>query len=567
MFRRVAAFVPLLLAGHGCVPPPPPLTPAAPPAFGDADLARRAGSIEAEIAALGGRVARRRPPFFLRHQEAVAAEIRIEPGECALIVGLATSRLADVDLSLIDVAGRRVAVDQERNARPVVVHCPSGTDGETVVAVLTSYEGTGEAYLGDHRFPASTPIAAGDLPFGEPAAAAPPPAVPGEPIEESIERADRWMTGRGYRRDGEPQPISIRVGGRASRTHRVAAGRCLGVALVGVRSPADLDLVLREGTRRLVQDRAGTREASVTWCADRDMDVRIEFEAAAAEGAVSGDPVEALWTLYEAMPSEVVFETPAELPPEPSAADGRSGDTDPTTVEAALRAAGYELDGGVREGTLTLGARESHPLSLVRGACYEVLGFPQPGGIRDLDLVLAGPNGATILEDRDPNNRPRISHCPDRSGAYALQAHAYDGAGGYALRVYRLDAPIRDVPGLSGRLASQYAQTAAQFGIRGFRTIGMPETGPAAPGNRALRTLRLQRGSCYLVAAVASAEDMDLDLEIHDYRGRIVAVDVRWTPDAHAYVCPDRTAPYNATVTLDRGSGQYLLAVFESKVE
>jgi hypothetical protein len=567
LLRSVAVFASLLLAGNGCVPQPAPDPPLPSPSFGDADLVRRVALIESEIVARGGRVAVRHGPLFLRHQEAAAVEIRIDPGECALIVGLAAPRLVDLDLYLVAPDGRRVAADSERHAHPVVVHCPDGASGGAVVAVPLSHDGTGEVYLGDHRFPASAPIDPADLPFEDPPPAAAAPAAPDEPIEDAIERWDRWMAGRGYRREGEVEALSLRVGGRANRTHRVDAGRCLGIALFGTRTPANLDLVLRDGTQVLAQDRSRNKEAAAVWCAARETDVRIDLEATAAEGAGRGDPVEARWMAYEALPSEVVYETPSELPPEPSPGVDRPAPDDREALEAALRAAGYEPDGAVRDGTLGLGARTSHPLSLTRGVCYEIVGFPRSDGIRDLDMVLLGPTGAPILEDRDQNNRPRIAHCPDRSDTYTLQLHAYDGAGDYELQVYRLAAPISDVPGLTGRLASRYAQTAAECSGRGFRTLGTPELGPVAPGNRASRTLRLQRGSCYLVAAIASAEEMDLDLEIHDYGGRLVAVDVRWTPDAQAFVCPDRTAPYGAAVTLDRGSGQYLLAVFENKAE
>jgi hypothetical protein len=37
--------------------------------------------------------------------------------------------------------------------------------------------------------------------------------------------------------------------------------------------------------------------------------------------------------------------------------------------------------------------------------------------------------------------------------------------------------------------------------------------------------------------------------------------------DARVFVCPDRTAEYYATVTVANGTGQYMLAVFESKTE
>jgi len=60
---------------------------------------------------------------------------------------------------------------------------------------------------------------------------------------------------------------------------------------------------------------------------------------------------------------------------------------------------------------------------------------------------------------------------------------------------------------------------------------------------------------------------MDVDVEVRDYMMRSISVDVGGEADARVFVCPDRSAEYYATVTVANGSGQYMLAVFESKSE
>jgi hypothetical protein len=541
-----------------CAPaPPPPSVPR--PAFGEPGLAGRIDAVESQIAEAGGEVAGRWGPLFLTQAAVHPQHLALAGGRCWLLLGLAGARIADLDLAVYGISGRKVGEDAERDAHPVVVLCPQ--QDEFAVAVLAAYEGAGEAFLGLYRFPADRAPERGALEFAE--APPPPPEEGEETLDDAVLRMDRLLGAEGFRRAGDTEEIEFEDIGEVARPHRVPAGRCLGVGLVGIDAGSDLDLRLNLGSRKVAEDRAATRDAHVAWCSPTEVDVRVY--ASSANG-----PARATLLFYEASPDERVFVTPTTLPDEPRA-EG-AGDR-PTLEQAAadldreLRAGGYVREGSPFEGTLAGSEHADFPLTLARGVCYEVAGFARPNGIRDLDLMLDDASGNRVAEDREEDNEPRVAFCPETSGTYTLDVHAYDGAGGYAAYVYRLAPQVRDIPGVGGRLASAYSRLAASLHGAAFHAMGTPNQMPAEPGRKDSHTLPLHYGSCYVVAAFASRDDMDIDLEVRDYLLRSVSVDVAGDADARVYVCPDRTADFYATVTVANGRGLYLLAVFESKAE
>jgi len=546
--------LPLLAA---CPPPAPP--PEAPRAvFGDTGLQARVDGVEVQLTALGGRNDGRWGPFFLSRGQSAQVPLTLPGGSCWLVLGLAGARVGDLDLYFYDLSGRRIDGDEERDAHPVVVTC---LDEEAkVVATPLVYDGAGEVFIGLYRFPAGEAPERGAIDFEE-VQPLPPPGA--ETSTEAIARMERTMLAEGFHPTSDREELALEERGTIVRSRRVAQGRCLGVALVGGADAADLDLALNLGSRRVAEDRETNRDAHVGWCAESDVDVRIS--ASTAQGAATGTLV-----YYDAAPGDRVFVTPAQLPEEPTAegfAGGPTFEQAVLTLDRRMRAGGYEPLGSPFEGTLGVGEIAAEPLQLSRGSCYEIDGLARPDGIRDLDLMLNDLTGNRVAEDRSESNDPRISFCPEVSGSYALQIQAYDGGGGYAVHSYRLGAAAREIPGVAGRLASAYGRMAAELFVKGFHGVGAPDRRPAESDRQNSHPLTLQFGSCYAIVALASADDMDIDVEVRDYLLRSISVDVGGETDARVFVCPDRTAEYFATVTVARGSGQYMLAVFESKPE
>lgn len=562
LVKRVATLLPLgLLAALPACPPAPAVpagTVAREPA--DAGLIERLRTADGLLANAGGTFEWRSEPVFLAAGQSWAHVVALPAGSCWYFLGLAGNRIGDLDLTLFDLAGRRLEVDDQRDSHPVVVRCVEGPAEEVVVVAPLAYEGMGEAVVTLYRFPPDATPRRGEIDYED---AAPPPGPTSETPEEALERMDRGMLREGFRPVGERERLELSGRGELLRSRRIPAGTCLGVALVGDDDATDLDLRLQLGSRKVAEDRDRARDAHVTYCSETDVDVRIH--AISARGPAGGTLV-----YYEARPEDRVFVTPTELPDEPRVAETgseRSFEQAALDLDRALRAGGFTREGAPLEGTLAIGEQAVQRLQLSRGNCYEIAALPRPGGIRDLDLLLDDGAGNRVAEDRLETNEPRISFCPDRTGAYQLVVHAYDGGGGYAAWVYRMGAAPRDLPGISGRLATAYARLAAQLHGKGFRPVGTPNQQPAEPGRQDSHAVRMQRGSCYVVAALASDEAMDIDLEVRDYLLRGVSVDVAGDPDGRVYVCPDRTAEFHATVTVARGRGQYMLVLFENKAE
>ena len=555
---------PLLLLGLlpwlAACPPPPVPPPAAVSAPADAGLADRLRTADGLLASAGGVFEWQTAPVFLTAGQAWARVVTLPPGSCWYFLALAGNRVGDLDLTLFDLSGRRLDVDDQRDSHPVIVHCVGGEAAEEVVVSPLAYEGTGEVVVALYRFPPEGAPARGELDFAD---AAPPADPSTETPEEALERMDRLMRAEGFRPLGESERLELSGQGETARPRRVPAGECLGVALVGDATAVDLDLRLQLGSRKVAEDRERARDAHVAYCTENEVDLRIY--ALSAQGPATGTLV-----FYAARPEERVFVTPSVLPDEP-----RAGTTEGERpfeqivleLDRTLRAGGFTREGAPMEGTLAIGEQAAQRLQLSRGNCYEIAALPRPGGIRDLDLLLDDGAGNRVAEDRLETNAPRISFCPDRTATYQLNVHAYDGGGGYVAWVYRLGAAARDLPGVSGRLATAYARLSAQLFGKGFHPVGTPNQHPADAGRQDSHALPLHYGSCYVVAVLGSDETMDIDVEVRDYLLRAVSVDVGREPDARVFVCPDRTAEFHATVTVARGRGQYMLVLFENKVE
>ncbi|MBI5490188.1 MAG: hypothetical protein HY905_22830 [Deltaproteobacteria bacterium] len=543
--------------GLGC--PPPPAAPEPQRAFGDASLAQRIGSIESQILAGGGEIAARFGPTFLMSGRQSAQPLELAGGQCWLLVGLAGTRIADLDLALFAVDGRRLDVDEERDAHPVLARCLD--EDVRAVAVTLAYEGDGETFLGVYRFPEGSDVRRGDLRFDE--APAPGPESNGESREDTLLRATRQMQALGFHPLDESEDVELAANGEVDRTRHLQAGRCLGVALVGDETAEDLDLVFRIGSRAVAEDSAESRDAHAEYCSDDDVDVRVV--ARSARAAAGGTLI-----YFEAAPEERVFVTPSELPDEPRP-DLPGGEQAFEQLlqdqDRRMRDGGYEPVGEPFEGSIGSGEPAVDQLQLVRGSCYEIVGLARPGGIADLDLMLDDAVGNRVAEDRLETNDPRLSFCPEVTGSYLLSVDAYDGAGDFVVNIYRLGGATREIPGIGGRMAAAYGLMAAELWLKGFHPVGTPDRRPAEAGRQTSHPLDLHFGSCYAITAVASDDNMDVDLEVRDYLLRSVAVDVGGEPDARVFVCPDRTAPYYATVTVSGAAGQYMLTVFESKEE
>ena len=127
----------------------------------------------------------------------------------------------------------------------------------------------------------------------------------------------------------------------------------------------------------------------------------------------------------------------------------------PDALEAGLRgqqlrlAPGMTAEGPLLKQTLQQGQHTSMQIPMQQGKCYLILGFSQPGGVKDLDLYLLAPPFYNILtaQDATSQNAPVLgadASAPPRPMCpiwpvplqYKLEVFAKDGSGGVAVQVF-----------------------------------------------------------------------------------------------------------------------------------
>src|SRR5690606_12152298 len=105
-------------------------------------------------------------------------------------------------------------------------------------------------------------------------------------------------------------------------------------------------------------------------------------------------------------------------------------------VDADMRARGYESYGPPSRGELAQGASRNFDIRLEGGRCYAILAVGDEN-VRDLDLVLIGPDGREVDRDIAQDSRPTVRVCPEADGLYTIQMRMADGYGSYIYAPYR----------------------------------------------------------------------------------------------------------------------------------
>ncbi len=143
-------------------------------------------------------------------------------------------------------------------------------------------------------------------------------------------------------------------------------------------------------------------------------------------------------TTTETEPAEseeaVDLEAPLE-PPDPNDAIAvRMAETASTHAEGLTPAT------PLLRGALGPGERQDFQAILVGRRCFRVLGVGTSTVI-DLDLLLFDPNGVQVQQDTSADALPILGHahplCPERPGAYRIQARMLEGAGEFGVQVFQ----------------------------------------------------------------------------------------------------------------------------------
>ncbi len=356
-----------------------------------------------------------------------------------------------------------------------------------------------------------------------------------------------------------------RLGVRQSRRFsvRLPAGKCF--VAVGRGGPGidNLDVALSRGRSMLARDTETTPQAVARWCNGGERTVRARLSVTAFRGR--GQFAAALY----AMEPEAARAAEAEL----------SGESALTRLESVVERHGRNMRPvtvAARE-ELAEGQRLERSVQLRPGRCYRVLAAGE-SGVRDLDLAVIDPHGATLQRDASDDASPTLGVvaplCPAAAGDYRVALHLEAGEGAFAWQVFG-SVPRGSASRGSAERAAQYRvggagssyvagrvrQTHDRHG-EGRRPITDLMTGRLTAGEHAEHRFRVTGGQCYVVIAGAVPSARDVDLEIRDPYGNRRAGDEGDGATPHARVCPNVGGSYVARVYMFQGYGDYGVQVF-----
>ncbi len=248
-------------------------------------------------------------------------------------------------------------------------------------------------------------------------------------------------------------------------------------------------------------------------------------------------------------------------------------------VAAGARPSGDPWIGFMREG-------ESRSLSvrLPTAGCYGFLGVGHRR-VRDLDLYVHTEGGMQLTRDVAIDARPYVRYCGAEGLRLYVTARMVAGQGEFRV-VTLADGPpsISDVErllagcaagggsiGEAGGVGPDPPQSTGQLSIDaltqrlaplGYRRSGALVQAQVQAMNRDRRTVHLDGGRCYAVAAVGGTTAVDVDLALFSGEGRPLSQDNDRDRDAIVKLCPNVSVDVLAEVRIYRGGGDYGLQTF-----
>ena len=216
-----------------------------------------------------------------------------------------------------------------------------------------------------------------------------------------------------------------------------------------------------------------------------------------------------------------------------------SSETDePIYMESPPADAGPDEDQvvGVGAGSVQPGQSEVFEVFLKEGQTYLVAVLPDDDRV-DLDLTVFDSEGNIVVQDVDESSDAYCQFSPAVSDLFRLQVTSARGASSYEIRV------------LSGSSSgADEDDDSDSDSVAG---------GEIAEGEVQEFGVTLTGGIINRIWARPFDSSVDLDLQIYDQYGTLVAVDNGVEPDAVCEVTPAVTAPYRVFVSSASGGGQY----------
>jgi hypothetical protein len=482
-------------------------------------LARRNGRLRQRLEVRGYDVMERQARVFVLESRSVALPVDLSIARCHTFVALGSAGLRELHAVLYDGEGAEVAVDAIPGEGALVHTCPQASAGASAMPhylVLSAVAGTGSVAVTEAE---SAPGAGEgfDGIFDDVLA----PRVPFRDVEEALARSRTALRARGLAPALEPRVDTLAERGSSRAELRVESDRCYVAVARGGEGVEDLDLFLFDAAGvEVARDLSRGADAQVEHCAGTTGSYRLEVRAYRGRGAVG-------------LAAFVGQRGEAPAPDDESLGVGEAIGGGPTrndpvlelsVVVAHLVQLGFEEPVVVaRSAVINPGEVLTHDVVIGPGcALVEAVGSNEA---MDLDLYLADPNGRELDVDTDTRSRAAVRACSASARVLRVAVKVYGRDGTYALGLVRAPREVLDVRTL--RLIEHTAEPRSRgYVVREERSVELDEGGRSGEGTT------LPPGRCLVVAAAGTEALRDVDLELRDADGRVLASDSGPAPHA-----------------------------------
>ncbi len=484
----------------------------------------------------------------------VAYTIDAKPAFCYLAIAISASA-NDLDMALLDPAGRTVAHDVRPDAHPWASVCPPAAG--PYVARLQMARGSGEYYYAVYQGkPQSDPQLAA---FFGGAQAGPQTAE----IDDETAQRVRALAAT-LKKDRFEQIDAARGIVLAARQDRnfplnLQHGSCYAFATFGGAGVQDTDVFIVDGSgNELQRDATQGRDAQVRFCPPSTGVYTLRTRLYDGGGPV----------FYAGWVQEGEGASSRSAVPIIAAGStmGVGLEENFRLLDADMQARGYRRFGNTSRGELGERQVRDFRVRLEGGKCYAILAVGDTG-VRDLDLILASSRGQQLDRDVESDARPIVRVCASKSGQYQIKVSMAQGSGKFVYAAYRWPRGTRGPFGLSGLIYVRLAEVTSLLSVEGFEPDANFSPGKgslASQGRSAQHSFKLPAGQCYSVLAVGGDGLSDMDLTL-SRNGKQLASDGTRNGFPSVRYCSKEETDYQLQVTATGGSGEYFYQVFRRK--
>jgi hypothetical protein len=342
--------------------------------------------------------------------------LNLAQGSCYAFATLGGQGARDTDVFLVDGQGNELEKDVTTNLDAVVRYCAPTTGAYQLRARM--YSGEGSLFTLGYVQRAQGAVATNPPPVDNVMATQ---STAGAGLEENFRLLDADIRARGYQPYGDQSRGELAESQTRDFSMQLEGGKCYAILGVGDNGVRDLDLILKDGTGRTIdQDLETDARPVVRVCPEQTGQYTMTVRMYAGAGNFVYAPYR--WPRGTRGPFGLAGLIYVRL----------------GEVTSLLAVEGYEPDPSAAPGQGNLrreGATASHNIQLDGGQCYAILTVGGEG-INNVDLSLKDGSNE-VATDGSRSAFPTVRHCPSETGRFRLEVAAGAGSGRYFYQIFR----------------------------------------------------------------------------------------------------------------------------------